>query len=171
MSTTTLEETGMQGQNMGANQYLTFMLGGEEYGVNILKVKEIRGWEEPTLLPNTAEYVLGVINLRGMVVPVMDLRRRFGMQKTEYDKTTVVVIVKVGFSGRERTIGMVVDAVSEVYNISDEMIMPSPDLGGTISDEYVKGLATIQEKMIILLDIDYLVNEGMLKEADNVQQD
>lgn len=161
----------MQIKDAGVNQYLTFLIGGEEYGVNILKVKEIRGWEEPTLLPNTADYILGVINLRGMVVPVVDLRRRFGMPKTDFDKTTVVVVVKVSFSGRDRTIGMVVDAVSEVYNVNDEMIMPAPDLGGTISDEYVKGLATIDDKMIILLDIDYLVNEGMLKDAENIQQE
>lgn len=168
---TTTEVANTQIKDAGVNQYLTFLLGGEEYGVNILKVKEIRGWEEPTMLPNTADYILGVINLRGMVVPVVDLRRRFNMPKTEFDKTTVVVVVKVSFSGRDRTIGMVVDAVSEVYNLSDEMIMPSPDLGGTINDEYVKGLATFEEKMIILLDIDYLVNEGMLKDVENVQQE
>jgi len=166
----TAAETSLREQDADTSQYLTFFLAGEEYGVNILKVKEIRGWERPTLLPNTADYVLGVINLRGMVVPVMDLRKRFGMQKIELDKTAVVVVVKVTHSGRERTIGLVVDAVSEVYNISDDMIMSSPDLGGTISDEYVKGLATIQDKMIILLDIDYLINEGMLKDADNSQE-
>ena len=170
MSTSAIEKSDPHGQNLGMHQYLTFLLGGEEYGVNILKVKEIRGWEEPTLLPNTADFILGVINLRGMVVPVVDLRKRFGMPEKEYDKTTVVVIVKVNFSGRDRTIGMVVDAVSEVYNINEEMIMPAPDLGGSINDEYVKGLATIEEKMIILLDIDYLVNEGMLKDSDNIQE-
>jgi purine-binding chemotaxis protein CheW len=163
-------EAGLREQDADTSQYLTFFLAGEEYGVNILKVKEIRGWEQPTLLPNTAEYVLGVINLRGMVVPVMDLRKRFGMQEIETGKTTVVVVVKVSHSGRDRTIGLVVDAVSEVYNISDAMIMPSPDLGGTISDEYVKGLATIQDKMIILLDIDSLVNEGMLRETEKSQE-
>lgn len=168
---TTTEATSMQIKEAGDNQYLTFLLGGEEYGVNILKVKEIRGWEEPTLLPNTADYILGVINLRGMVVPVVDLRKRFGMPNVNFDKTTVVVVVKVNFSGRERTIGMVVDAVSEVYNINDEIIMPSPDLGGTINNEYVRGLATIDDKMIILLDIDYLVNEGMLKDAEKIQQE
>jgi purine-binding chemotaxis protein CheW len=166
----TATATGLWEQDAGTSQYLTFLLAGEEYGVNILKVKEIRGWEQPTLLPNTAEYVLGVINLRGMVVPVMDLRKRFGMQEIELGKTAVVVVVKVTHSGRERTIGLVVDAVSEVYNISEDMIMPSPDLGGTISDEYVKGLVTIQGKMIILLDIDYLINEGMLKDAESSQE-
>ena len=163
-------EAGLREQDAVTTQYLTFYIAGEEYGVNILKVKEIRGWEQPTLLPNTADYVLGVINLRGMVVPVMDLRKRFGIQKIEPGKTAVIIVVKVTHSNRERTIGLVVDAVSEVYNIGDDLIMPSPDLGGTISDEYVKGLATIQEKMIILLDIDYLVNAGMLKDTDNIQE-
>ena len=169
MNTTTAKDT-IQELVAGSSQYLTFFLAGEEYGVNILKVKEIRGWEQPTPLPNTSDYVLGVINLRGMVVPIMDLRKRFCMAEIEPDKTAVVVVVKVTHGGKVRTIGMVVDAVSEVYNISDEMIMPSPDLGGTISDEYVKGLATIEDKMIILLDIDYLINEGMLKDAGNHQE-
>lgn len=170
MNITTAAKDTLREQDAGTSQYLTFFLAGEEYGVNILKVKEIRVWEQPTLLPNTADYVLGVINLRGMVVPVMDLRKRFGMAEVELGKTAVIIVVKVTHSGRGRTIGMVVDAVSEVYNISDEMIMPSPDLGSTISDEYVKGLATIQDKMIILLDIDYLINEGMLKDAGNKQE-
>jgi len=167
MNTTTTTKNALREQDAGTSQYLTFFLAGEEYGVNILKVKEIRGWEQPTLLPNTADYVLGVINLRGMVVPIMDLRKRFNMAQIESGKTAVVVVVNVNHDGRERTIGMVVDAVSEVYHVGDEMIMPSPDLGGTISDEYVKGLATIEDKMIILLDIDYLINEGMLKDAGN----
>jgi purine-binding chemotaxis protein CheW len=169
MNTTSAKNT-LQELESGASQYLTFFLASEEYGINILKVKEIRGWEQPTLLPNTADYVIGVINLRGMVVPVMDLRKRFGMAQIELGKSAVIVVVNVVHSGKGRTIGMVVDAVSEVYNISDEMIMPSPDLGGTISDEYVKGLATLQDKMVILLDIDYLVNDGMLKDAGNQQE-
>jgi len=170
MNTSTTTKNTLREQDASTSQYLTFFLAGEEYGVNILKVKEIRGWEQPTLLPNTADYVLGVINLRGMVVPVMDLRKRFNMAQIELGKTAVVVVVNVTHAGRGRTIGMVVDAVSEVYNVGDEMIMPSPDLGGTISDEYVKGLATIDDKMIILLDIDYLINEGMLKDAGNNQE-
>ncbi len=165
MSMTTTDARSEQ-DSAGTTQYLTFLLADEEYGVNILKVKEIRGWEQPTSLPNTANYILGVINLRGMVVPVMDLRKRFDLPESDLGKTNVVVVVKVTHSGRDRTVGMVVDAVSEVYNISEEMIMPAPDMGGTISDEYVKGLSTIEGKMIILLDIDYLINAGMLNEVD-----
>jgi len=147
-----------------ANQYLTFLLAGEEYGVDILKVQEIRSWEQPTMLPNTVDYVLGVINLRGTVVPIIDLRRRFSMEKSQFGQTTVVVVVKVSSADKERTVGIVVDAVSEVYNVSDEQIRPAPDLGGAISTEFVKGLATLDEKMIILLDIDKLITAGVLKE-------
>jgi purine-binding chemotaxis protein CheW len=146
-----------------ANQYLTFLLAGEEYGVDILKVQEIRGWEQPTMLPNTVDYVLGVINLRGTVVPIIDLRRRFAMEQSQFGQTTVVVVVKVSSADKERTIGIVVDAVSEVYNVSDDQIRPAPDLGGAISTEFVKGLATMDEKMIILLDIDKLITVGVLK--------
>ena len=148
------------------NQYLTFLLADEEYGVDILKVQEIRGWEQPTMLPNAVDYVLGVINLRGTVVPIIDLRRRFAMEKSQFGQTTVVVVVKVASADKERTVGVVVDAVSEVYNVSDAEIRPAPDLGGAISTEYVKGLATLGEKMIILLDIDKLISAGVLKEIE-----
>ena len=94
-----------------ANQYLTFILGGEEYAVDILKVQEIRGWEQATHIPNAPEFVLGVLNLRGIVVPIVDLRLRFKLENVEYSPTTVVVIVKVSQAGVERTVGMVVDAV------------------------------------------------------------
>ena len=148
------------------NQYLTFLLADEEYGVDILKVQEIRGWEQPTMLPNAVDYVLGVINLRGTVVPIIDLRRRFAMEKSQFGQTTVVVVVKVTSMDKERTVGIVVDAVSEVYNVNDADIRPAPDLGGAISTEFVKGLATMGEKMIILLDIDKLISAGVLKEIE-----
>lgn len=148
------------------NQFLTFLLAGEEYGVDILKVQEIRGWEQPTMLPNALNYVLGVINLRGTVVPIIDLRQRFALEKSQFGPTTVVVIVKVSNADKERTVGIVVDAVSEVYNVTDEQIRPPPDLGGVISMDYVKGLATLDEKMIILLDIDKLISVGVLKQID-----
>ena len=148
------------------NQYLTFLLADEEYGVDILKVQEIRGWEQPTMLPNAVDYVLGVINLRGTVVPIIDLRRRFAMEKSQFGQTTVVVVVKVVSVDKERTVGLVVDAVSEVYNVNDADIRPAPDLGGAISTEFVQGLATLGEKMIILLDIDKLISVGVLKEIE-----
>ncbi|MGH8120531.1 MAG: chemotaxis protein CheW, partial [Gammaproteobacteria bacterium] len=92
-----------------SSQYLSFLLAGEEYGVDILKVQEIRGWERPTMLPNALDYVLGVINLRGTVVPIIDLRQRFALEKSQVGQTTVVVIVKVSGADKERTVGIVVD--------------------------------------------------------------
>ncbi len=144
------------------NQYLTFMLSGEEYGVDILTVQELRGWEETTPIPNTPSFVLGVINLRGVVVPIVDLRDRFGLERMEYGPTTVVIIVKVQASGKERVLGIVVDAVSEVYDINKKDMQPPPDMEGSISIDFVTGLATMDEKMVILLDINKLVSEGIL---------
>ncbi|MDQ6969349.1 MAG: chemotaxis protein CheW [Mariprofundus sp.] len=144
------------------DQYLTFMLSGEEYGVDILTVQELRGWEETTPIPNTPSFVLGVINLRGVVVPIVDLRDRFGLDRIDYGPTTVVIIVKVEAAGKERVLGIVVDAVSEVYDINKEDMQPPPDMDGSISIDFVTGLATMDEKMVILLDINKLVNEGIL---------
>ncbi|HKK15453.1 MAG TPA: chemotaxis protein CheW [Gammaproteobacteria bacterium] len=158
----------MQDKNEDTSQYLTFMLAGEEYGVEILRVQEIRGWEPPTDIPNTPDYVLGVINLRGTVVPIIDLRKRFDLENVEFGKTTVVVVVKVQHEKGERTMGLVVDAVSDVYDILPEQIRPSPDFGGVVSTEFVKGLAKINKNMIILLDLDLLINQGVLSEAGNV---
>lgn len=151
--------------NNDTSQYLTFMLSGEEYGVEILRVQEIRGWESPTEIPNTPDFVLGVINLRGTVVPIIDLRKRFDMDKIEFGKTTVVVVVKVHHENGERTMGLVVDAVSDVYDIQTDQIQPSPEFGGVVNSEFVKGLAKINKNMIILLDLDKLINMGVLNEA------
>jgi len=149
------------------NQYLTFMLSGEEYGVDILTVQELRGWEETTPIPNTPSFVLGVINLRGVVVPIVDLRDRFGLERMEYGPTTVVIIVKVQASGKERVLGIVVDAVSEVYDINKQDMQPPPDMEGSISIDFVTGLATMDDKMVILLDINKLVNEGILSKTNS----
>lgn len=148
----------------GADQYLTFMLADEEYGVDILRVQEIRGWDGATSIPNAPEYVLGVVNLRGVVVPIFDLRKRFNMKNAEFNSSTVVVVVKVQHARGERTIGMVVDAVSDVYNIAAENINSAPDVGSSVSMEFIKGLATVNDEMIILLDVDELVNVGVLQE-------
>ncbi len=146
-------------------QYLTFMLAEEEYGVEILRVQEIRGWNSVTPIPNTPDYILGVINLRGMVVPIIDIRRCFKLPGTAFGSTTVVIIVKVVSEERARTMGMVVDAVSDVYDVTGEAMKPPPDFGGAISTDFVKGLATVNDKMIILLDIDLLINTAMLDET------
>jgi purine-binding chemotaxis protein CheW len=146
-----------------AEQFLTFVLGGEEYGVTILQVQGIQGWDRVTPIPNTPEYILGVINLRGAIVPIVDLRRRFGMPAAEFGPTTVVIVVRVAQSDRnERTLGLVVDAVSEVCNVNADDRKPAPDFGSGIKTDFVKGLATVENRMVILLDIDRLVSDGLL---------
>lgn len=144
------------------DQYLTFILNEEEYGVDILRVQEIKGWDTVTPLPNTPDYIKGVINLRGTIVPIIDLRERFCLATAEYGPMTVVIVLKVISNDKTRIMGIVVDAVSEVYNVSDEDMKPPPDFGSVVNIEYVMGLATIDEKMIIVLDIDHLLTSEEL---------
>ena len=148
-----------------SNQFLTFMLAGEEYGVDILRVQEIKGWESTTEIPNTPEYIQGVMNLRGTIVPIVDLRCRFELEKVEYNNMTVVIVLKTMSGDTEKTIGFVVDAVSDVYNVTDEQLKPSPDFGNAVSTEFVRGLATIDEKMLILLDIDHLIDADVVNQS------
>ena len=145
--------------DMNGEQFLTFVLAGEEYGVDILRVQEIKGLAGVTEIPNTPEYVLGVINLRGTVIPVVDLRLRFGMEQLEYSKLTVVIVMRVESESGERTIGFVVDTVSDVYNIDPDDIGEAPDFGTNIDTSFVDGLASVDEKMVIVLDVDKLADE------------
>lgn len=146
-------------------QYLTFMLAGEEYGVDILRVQEIKGWDKATRIPHTAKYILGVINLRGAVVPIIDLRCRFGLGNSDFGPTTVVIVVRAATKNGERTVGMVVDAVSEVYNVDMTATKPPPDVCTNTDTVFVKALATVGEKMLILLDIDRLIGNSIMDEA------
>lgn len=143
----------------GAAQYLTFFLDGEEYGVDILRVQGIQGWDRATQIPNAPEYVLGVINLRGTVVPIIDLRMRFGLEPAAFGPTTVVVVVKIKAGSGDRIVGLVVDAVSDVYGINPEDRRPAPDLGSRGNSVFIAGLATVDKKMLILLDVDALMGE------------
>ena len=140
----------------GSSQYVTFVCAGVEYGIEILRVQEIKGWDGVTRVPNAPSYLLGVMNLRGVIVPVIDLRRRFGLEPRAADSSTVVVVVRVRSSRGEKTAGIVVDAVSEVYAIPPDSLKPTPDLGGT-NGACVRSLATVANKMVMLLDIDELV--------------
>jgi purine-binding chemotaxis protein CheW len=136
-----------------AAQYLTVNLGNEEYAVDILAVREIRGWTPVTRIPQAPPYVLGVLNLRGAIVPVLDLRLRFNLDREEYTATTVTVIVMV--NGRQ--FGVVVDAVSDVVEVAPNGIRPVPDMGTTVDTEYLKGLTSVGERMVLLLDVDRLL--------------
>jgi purine-binding chemotaxis protein CheW len=139
------------------SQYLTFRLAAEEYGVDILRVQEIKGWDKITRIPKTENYILGVINLRGTVVPILDLRSRFGLDPIVFGPTTVIIVVHVTTKTGQRTVGLVVDAVSEVYSVDLESVKPAPEVCSTVDTMFVKGLVTKAERMLILLDIDRLI--------------
>ena len=145
-----------------AKQYLTFLLDEAEYGVDILRVQEIKGWDTVTSLPNAPEYVRGVMNLRGTIVPIIDLRQRFALEGVAYGATTVVVVLKTVHEQGSRVMGIIVDAVSDVHNITDAEMRSPPECSGAVSTEFVKGLATVSDKMIIVVDIDRLLNAGEL---------
>ncbi len=141
-----------------ASQYLTFIMNNEEYGVDILCVQEIRGWETATPLPNAPKHIKGVINLRGTIVPIIDLRQCFGLSAIDYTAITVVIVLKVQAEAGSRVIGIVVDGVSDVYALADSDLHRPPDLGHAVDTAFIKGLASIDNKMIILLNIDQLLN-------------
>jgi len=135
------------------NQYLTFTLGQEEYGVEILKVQEIRGFSTITPIPNTPRYLKGVMNLRGTIIPVVDLRSKFAMAEAEYNRFTVIIVVTVG----AKVIGLIVDAVSDVLNIPKADIQATPDFGAQVETRFISGMAKAGEKLVVLLDIDKLL--------------
>ena len=139
-------------------QFLTFILAGEEYGVDILRVQEIRGWIPVTRIPNSPDYMKGVLNLRGEIIPIIDLRIRFGFQSREYGATTVVIVVWVNGPEGEHCMGIVVDAVADTYDVSNDDIQPAPLIRNGVDPKYFEALATMNEKMVVLLDLDYLMN-------------
>lgn len=141
------------------DQYLTFQLAGEEYGVDILRVQEIRGWERVTRIPNSESYVQGVVNLRGSIVPIFDMRLRLGLAVEPYSKDTVVIVLMVKQGGQTRSVGVVVDGVSDVINATNQDISGTPEFGGRIATEWISGLATWGEEMIMLLDVDRMFAE------------
>ena len=155
------------------DQFLTFILGAETYGVDILRVQEIRGWEQPTALPNTPGYIKGVINMRGAVVPIVDLRERFQIGEVTYNDSTVVIITHFNYQLPEsdetlqKTIGLVVDGVSDVHDVNLAELQSAPSFGDTkrVSGEFVKGLATLEHTMIIILNVDLMINQGIYEEV------
>jgi len=134
-------------------EVLSFRLGQEEYGISILKVQEIRGYDAVTRIASAPAFLKGVINLRGQIVPIVDMRIKFNLGKAEYDSFTVVIILNIG----SHVIGMVVDSVSDVITLAPEQVRPAPALGGGIDAEHLLGLGTVGERMLILLDIERLL--------------
>ncbi len=137
----------------GSGEYLTFTLGNEEYGIDILKVQEIRGWEPPTRIAKAPPFLLGVINLRGVIVPIVDMRIKFELGEPTYDQFTVVIILNVA----GRVVGMVVDGVSDVIQLGADNLKPAPEFSSTLDTRYILGLGTVGERMIIVVDIEQLM--------------
>ncbi|EGF33082.1 chemotaxis protein CheW [Actimicrobium sp. CCC2.4] len=141
---------------IAGNEFLAFTLGKEEYGIDILKVQEIRGYEAVTRIANAPEFVKGVVNLRGIIVPIVDMRIKFNLGEPTYDQFTVVIILNIG----GRVMGMVVDSVSDVITLSAEQIKPAPEMGTAFNTDYLIGLGTLDERMLILIDIDKLMSSA-----------
>lgn len=166
--TAEIRSGGEHGMSDLAGKYLTFSLANEEYGVGILKVREIIGVMEITAVPHTPPYIKGVINLRGRVIPVLDLRLKFGMTAKEYDERTCVIVVEI--QGRNSTVqvGMVVDSVSEVVNIAAGEIEPPPSMGSSTEGDNILGMAKVKGEVKILLDVDRVVGEGLLSQFEEM---
>jgi purine-binding chemotaxis protein CheW len=146
-------ETGAQA---GAHEFLTFTLGAEEYGVDILKVQEIRGYGTVTRIPDAPDFVKGVINLRGTIVPVVDMRLKFKLGRADYNTFTVMIILNVA----DRVVGMVVDSVSDVVALTPAQIRPAPELGSSVGAQFLTGIGALDSRMLILIDIERLMTSA-----------
>ena len=145
------------------SEYLTFTLASESYGIDILKVQEIRGYDAVTRIANTPEFIKGVINLRGVIVPIIDLRIKFKVGEVSYHEFTVVIIINV----LGKVVGIVVDGVSDVVALSEEQIKPAPEFGGALDTRYLTGLGTLNDEMLILVDIEKLISSDELQLMEN----
>lgn len=162
MTETSPEKSGAQ-DSASFQEYLTFVLGDESYGIEILKVQEIRGYDAVTKIANTPDFIKGVVNLRGLIVPIVDLRIKFGLGKVVYDEFTVVIILNLN----GRVVGIVVDGVSDVMNLNGSQVRTVPDIVASIDTKYITGLATVDEKMFILVDIEKLMNSQEMALVDS----
>ncbi|MEQ8802192.1 chemotaxis protein CheW [Haliea sp.] len=167
----TAETLGIGSNGDSAHQYLTFILAEEEYGIDILQVQEIRGWSKTRPIPNAPSWLKGIINLRGSIVPIIDLRERFNIEPLEYGPTTVVIVVR--FHGEansdQRDMGIVVDAVSEVYSVAPQGVKSAPNVCGAVEEQFIQGIAMIKDKMIILLDMERLRQGALIPAADGLK--
>lgn len=143
-------------------EFLAFKLGQEEYGIDILRVQEIRSFEQPTRMANAPAYILGVVNLRGVIVPIVDMRIKFNLEKVAYDAFTVVIVLNIG----SQVVGMVVDGVSDVITLAPEQLRPAPEFSSAIGSDYLLAIGSLENRMLILLDIEKLMSNsdmGLLK--------
>ena len=149
-------------------EYLTFRLGAEEYGIDILRVQEIRSYEEPTRIANAPHFIKGVVNLRGVIVPVVDLRMKLGCEKVEYNGFTVVIVLNV----HGRVVGAVVDSVSDVLELAGDVIKAAPEMNTGVDTSFITGIASVNERMLILMDIEALMSSrdmGLIDTAQSLQ--
>ncbi|WP_437614782.1 chemotaxis protein CheW [Erwinia sp. V71] len=156
--------TKITGETVG-QEFLVFTLGDEEYGIDILKVQEIRGYDQVTRIANTPSFIKGVTNLRGVIVPIVDLRVKFAQEDVEYNDNTVVIVLNL----EHRVVGIVVDGVSDVLSLSQDQIRPSPEFAVTMSTEYLTGLGALGERMLILVDIEKLLNSDEMALIDSMR--
>ncbi len=156
-----------KGPGEESRQILTFVLGNETYGVDILRVQEIRGWSAVTKIPHAPPHVLGVLNLRGSIVPIVDLRMRFALDRAEYTTITVIIVVSVLAAAGRRDFGVVVDGVSDVVDVLTVEVRPAPELGAQGATDYIRGLVPVADRMVVLLDIDRLIGSDMAALSNN----
>ena len=150
--------------NNNASEVLSFRLGGEEYAISILKVQEIRGYDAVTRIASAPEYMKGVINLRGIIVPIVDMRIKFNLGTPTYDQFTVVIILNIN----GHVVGMVVDSVSDVITLSSDQVKPAPEMGTALNTDYLIGLGTVDQRMLILVDIDKLMSSAEMGLIDKI---
>ena len=163
---TTIAASASSTTSQGVNEFLTFRLGKEEYGIEILKVQEIRGYDSITRIANAPEFIKGVVNLRGIIVPIIDMRIKFRLGNADYDQFTVVIILNLD----GRVMGIVVDGVSDVISLGADQMRPAPGFGSVIDTEYIMGLGTVDERMLILIDIEKLMSSsdmGLIEKSIN----
>ncbi|WP_075182038.1 chemotaxis protein CheW [Pantoea sp. 1.19] len=156
--------TKLAGETVG-QEFLVFTLGDEEYGIDILKVQEIRGYDQVTRIANTPPFIKGVTNLRGVIVPIIDLRIKFAQPDVEYNDNTVVIVLNLA----QRVVGIVVDGVSDVLSLTQEQIRPAPEFAVTLSTEYLTGLGALADRMLILVDIEKLLSSEEMALMDNLR--
>jgi purine-binding chemotaxis protein CheW len=141
---------------LAQGEFLAFKLGDEEYGMDILRVQEIRSFEPPTRMANAPRHILGVVNLRGVIVPILDMRIKFGLSQVNYDEFTVVIVLNLG----KRVLGMVVDGVSDVITLAPEQLRPVPEFSSAIQSEHLLAIGSLEDRMLILLDVEKLMGSA-----------
>ncbi|OWW22010.1 chemotaxis protein CheW [Noviherbaspirillum denitrificans] len=164
MTQTTAATVTETADDIAAREFLAFTLGKEEYGIHILKVQELRGYEEPTRIANAPDFIKGVVNLRGIIVPIVDMRIKFHLGTPTYDQFTVVIILNIN----GRVVGMVVDSVSDVITLTPDQVKPAPEMGTALNTDYLIGLGTVDQRMLILVDIDKLMSSSEMGLIDSV---